>query len=186
MAILKNNNNVSHSKDANTRGKVITCKDCRCMGPALNVGHGRDTSDPPQKMRRNPFTYVPEPPNVTSSEYTVVDSGQRGQDRHPMLLLKTMTCSAVVVSLEISEILEGGVDFSFECAGNLDVLREAFLSTHEGWGLTVLLGIHSAPKTLPIHPMELFEGRRIIGSVFGDFKGKTQLPQFAKQCMHGR
>lgn len=55
----------------------------------------------------------------------------------------------------------------------------------QGWGLTVLLGIHGTPKTLPIHPMEMFEGRRIIGSVFGDFKGKTQLPQFAKQCMHG-
>ncbi|CAH1415339.1 unnamed protein product [Lactuca virosa] len=89
------------------------------------------------------------------------------------------------VHQEIREISDGGVDFSFECAGNLDVLREAFLSTHEGWGLTVLLGIHSSPKTLPLHPMELFTGRRIIGSVFGDFKGKTQLPQFAKQCMHG-
>lgn len=86
---------------------------------------------------------------------------------------------------EIREISEGGVDFSFECAGNLDVLRESFLSTHEGWGLTVLLGIHPAPKTLPIHPMEMFEGRRIIGSVFRDLKGKTQLPQFAKQYMHG-
>ncbi|TKY63493.1 Alcohol dehydrogenase 3 [Spatholobus suberectus] len=85
----------------------------------------------------------------------------------------------------IREMTGGGVHYSFECAGNLNVLRDAFLSAHEGWGLTVILGIHPSPKMLPIHPMELFEGRRIVGSVFGGFKGKTQLPHFAKECMHG-
>ncbi|XP_048319956.1 alcohol dehydrogenase-like 4 [Ziziphus jujuba] len=85
----------------------------------------------------------------------------------------------------IREMTEGGVDYSFECAGNLDVLREAFLSTHEGWGLTVVLGIHPTPRMLPLHPMELFNGRTIVGSIFGGFKGKTQLPHFAKQCMTG-
>ncbi|KAK9122296.1 hypothetical protein Syun_019913 [Stephania yunnanensis] len=86
---------------------------------------------------------------------------------------------------KIREMTQGGVDYSFECAGNLDVLREAFLSTHDGWGLTVILGIHPTPRMLPIHPMEIFDGRRIVASVFGDFKGKTQLPHFAKQCMDG-
>ncbi|XP_027078927.1 alcohol dehydrogenase-like 4 [Coffea eugenioides] len=89
------------------------------------------------------------------------------------------------VHQEIREMTGGGVHYSFECAGNLDVLREAFLSTHDGWGLTVVLGIHPSPRLLPLHPMELFDGRRIVGSVFGDFKGKTQLPAFAKQCMSG-
>ncbi|KAI3765970.1 hypothetical protein L2E82_16017 [Cichorium intybus] len=88
------------------------------------------------------------------------------------------------VHQKIREITKGGVDFSFECAGNLDVLREAFLSTHDGWGLTVILGIHPTPRMLPLHPMELFDGRRITGSVFGGFKGKSQLPLFAHQCMH--
>ncbi|KAI3473837.1 hypothetical protein Pfo_027994 [Paulownia fortunei] len=86
---------------------------------------------------------------------------------------------------KIREMTEGGVDYSFECAGNLDVLRHAFLSTHDGWGLTVILGIHPTPRLLPLHPMELFDGRRIVGSVFGDFKGKSQLPHFASQCMEG-
>ncbi|KAG6405434.1 hypothetical protein SASPL_133023 [Salvia splendens] len=85
----------------------------------------------------------------------------------------------------IREMTEGGVDYSFECAGNLDVLREAFLSTHDGWGLTVILGVHPTPRLLPLHPMELFEGRRIVASVFGDFKGKSQLPHFANQCIKG-
>ncbi|KAG5069071.1 hypothetical protein JHK85_001448 [Glycine max] len=85
----------------------------------------------------------------------------------------------------IREMTCGGVHYSFECTGNLNVLRDAFLSAHEGWGLTVILGIHPSPQLLPIHPMELFQGRRIVGSVFGGFKGKTQLPHFAKECMDG-
>lgn len=55
----------------------------------------------------------------------------------------------------------------------------------QGWGLTVLLGIHATPKLLPLHPMELFDGRRIVGSAFGDFKGKSQLPSFANDCVRG-
>ncbi|CAI9093355.1 OLC1v1028839C1 [Oldenlandia corymbosa var. corymbosa] len=85
----------------------------------------------------------------------------------------------------IREMTGGGVDYSFECAGNVDVLREAFLSTHDGWGFTVVLGIHPSPRMMPLHPMELFDGRRIVGCVFGDFKGKSQLPAFAKKCVAG-
>ncbi|KAG5069072.1 hypothetical protein JHK85_001449 [Glycine max] len=85
----------------------------------------------------------------------------------------------------IRKMTSGDVHYSFECAGNLNVIRDAFLSAHMDWGLTVILGIHPSPKLLPIHPMELFQGRRIVGSVFGGFKGKTQLPRFAKECMDG-
>jgi alcohol dehydrogenase len=85
----------------------------------------------------------------------------------------------------IREMTNEGVDYSFECAGNLEVLREAFLSTQQGWGLTVLLGVHPGPNMVPLHPMELFDGRQITASIFGGFKGKTQLPAFAQQCTHG-
>ncbi|KAL6854340.1 hypothetical protein ACP4OV_019243 [Aristida adscensionis] len=85
----------------------------------------------------------------------------------------------------IKEMTDGGVDYSFECTGILDVLREAFVSTHDGWGLTVVLGIHATPQMLPLHPMELFDGRRITGCVFGDFKGKSQLPDLVEKCMNG-
>ncbi|XP_004983359.1 alcohol dehydrogenase-like 4 isoform X1 [Setaria italica] len=85
----------------------------------------------------------------------------------------------------IREMTDGGVDYSFECTGINDVLREAFLSTHDGWGLTVVLGIHATPKMMPLHPMELFDGRRITGCVFGDFKGKSQLPDIVDKCMSG-
>lgn len=55
----------------------------------------------------------------------------------------------------------------------------------QGWGLTVALGIHPTPRMLPLHPMELFDGRRITGCVFGDFKGKSQLPLLVDQCING-
>ncbi|KAJ4787268.1 alcohol dehydrogenase [Rhynchospora pubera] len=85
----------------------------------------------------------------------------------------------------IKEMTDGGVDYSFECTGNIGVLREAFLSTQDGWGMTVILGIHLSPQMLPLHPMELFFGRRITGTTFGDFKGKTQLPEIIEKYMKG-
>ncbi|KAG0496884.1 hypothetical protein HPP92_001575 [Vanilla planifolia] len=84
----------------------------------------------------------------------------------------------------IRDLTKGGVDYSFECTGNRDALREAFLSTHQGWGLTVLLGVHSSPKFLPLHPMELF-GRKIVATVFGDFKPKSQLPDLINKYLKG-
>ncbi|XP_062205420.1 alcohol dehydrogenase-like 4 [Phragmites australis] len=85
----------------------------------------------------------------------------------------------------IREMTGGGVDYSFECTGINDVLREAFLSSHDGWGLTVVLGIHATPNMMPLHPMELFDGRRITGCIFGDFKGKSQLPDLVDKCFNG-
>lgn len=55
----------------------------------------------------------------------------------------------------------------------------------QGWGKTVAIGIYATPKMLPLHPMELFDGRSIIGTVFGDFKGKSQLADLAEDCMKG-
>ncbi|KAG6755562.1 hypothetical protein POTOM_041393 [Populus tomentosa] len=93
--------------------------------------------------------------------------------------------SSKPVHQRIREMTSGGVDYSIECAGNVEVLREAFLSTHDGWGKTVVVGIYPTPKMLPLHPMELFDGRSISGTTFGDFKGKSQLPELAKACMNG-
>lgn len=72
--------------------------------------------------------------------------------------------------------------FSISFKQQYDIMFSYLL---QGWGFTVILGIHAAPTTLPFHPMELFNGRGIIGSVFGGFKGKSQLPHFAIQCMRG-
>ncbi|XP_073009445.1 alcohol dehydrogenase-like 4 isoform X2 [Typha latifolia] len=63
--------------------------------------------------------------------------------------------------------------------------KECSKPANEGWGFTVVLGIHLSPRLLPLHPMELFDGRRIIGCVFGDFKGKSELPNIVDKCMKG-
>ncbi|RWR89569.1 alcohol dehydrogenase-like protein 4 isoform X1 [Cinnamomum micranthum f. kanehirae] len=140
----------------------------------------------------------------TFTEYTVLDSAcvVKMTPNSPLKKMSLLSCGlstgvelhgtlqtcSRVRPRQYSEILEmtgGGVDYSFECAGNMEVLREAFLCTHDGWGLTVILGTHPSPRMLPFHPMELFNGRRLVGCVFGDFKGKTQLPDFADKCIHG-
>ncbi|PKI75012.1 hypothetical protein CRG98_004580 [Punica granatum] len=79
----------------------------------------------------------------------------------------------------VKKLTGGGADYSFECTGNLQILREAFLSTQ------MVLGVHAKPDTLPIHPMELFSGQSLKGCIFGGLKGKTQLPSFAAQCLEG-
>ncbi|XP_078152356.1 alcohol dehydrogenase-like 4 [Carex rostrata] len=108
----------------------------------------------------------------------------KGEEMGITYFINPKECGRPVNEL-IKEMTNGGVDYSFECSGNLDVLREAFISTHDGWGLTVVLGIHSTPRLLPLHPMELFDGRRITGCIFGDFKGKSQLPEIVEKCMKG-
>ncbi|KAK8340826.1 hypothetical protein V6Z11_A08G125900 [Gossypium hirsutum] len=104
----------------------------------------------------------------------------------------------VPVHEKIGAITEGGVDYSFECVGNLEVLREAFFfiyccpplfikvwHAYTGMGTDCTTGDSPSPMLLPLHPMELFNGRQIVGSIFGGFKGKTQLPKLAEQCMCG-
>ncbi|WVZ58207.1 hypothetical protein U9M48_008496 [Paspalum notatum var. saurae] len=108
----------------------------------------------------------------------------KGKEMGVTDFVNSKTCEKPVHEV-IREMTAGGVDCSFECTGINDVLREAFLSTHDGWGLTVVLGIHATPKMMPLHPMELFDGRRITGCVFGDVKGKSQLPDIVDKCING-
>ncbi|KAH7296604.1 hypothetical protein KP509_26G030300 [Ceratopteris richardii] len=80
----------------------------------------------------------------------------------------------------IKGMTDGGADYCFECVGNVDLMLAAFESCHDGWGRTVLIGIEVRPVTLGMHPMKLFHGKEIKGSTFGDFKGKSQIPDLLK------
>nr|CAD1835018.1 unnamed protein product [Ananas comosus var. bracteatus] len=112
------------------------------------------------------------------------DKFAKGREMGIMEFINPKECTKPVNEV-IKEMTGGGVDYSFECAGNLDILREAFVSTRDGWGMTIVLGIHPSPRLLPLHPMELFDGRRITGCVFGGFKGKSQLPAIVDKCLTG-
>jgi Zn-dependent alcohol dehydrogenase len=83
----------------------------------------------------------------------------------------------------IGEMTDGGVDYSFECIGNTNVLYQAFLATSEPLGLTVLVGLDASPRKISFHPIELFGGRRLVTTVFGGVKGKTQLPGLVDKYM---
>ncbi|GLJ05280.1 hypothetical protein SUGI_0015240 [Cryptomeria japonica] len=84
----------------------------------------------------------------------------------------------------IREIIDGGVDFSFECVGHADLMYEAFLSTHDGWGLAIIVGVDQSGRKLSLLPIELLDGRRIDGTTFGGYKGKSQLPSLVEMYIN--
>jgi len=85
----------------------------------------------------------------------------------------------------IVEMTDGGVEFSFECIGNVDVMRSALECCHKGWGESVIIGVAGAGQEIRTRPFQLVTGRVWRGSAFGGVKGRTQLPGMVEQAMAG-
>ncbi len=85
----------------------------------------------------------------------------------------------------IVEMTDGGVDFSFECIGNVDVMRSALECCHKGWGESVIIGVAGAGQEISTRPFQLVTGRVWRGSAFGGVKGRSQLPGMVDQAMRG-
>ncbi|MBE1160768.1 S-(hydroxymethyl)glutathione dehydrogenase/class III alcohol dehydrogenase [Dyella acidiphila] len=85
----------------------------------------------------------------------------------------------------IVELTDGGVDYSFECIGNVDVMRAALECCHKGWGESIIIGVAGAGKEIHTRPFQLVTGRVWRGSAFGGVKGRTQLPGMVQQAMRG-
>ncbi|RNF82873.1 S-(hydroxymethyl)glutathione dehydrogenase/class III alcohol dehydrogenase [Montanilutibacter psychrotolerans] len=85
----------------------------------------------------------------------------------------------------IVELTDGGVDFSFECIGNVNVMRSALECCHKGWGESVIIGVAGAGQEISTRPFQLVTGRVWRGSAFGGVKGRTQLPGMVEQAMRG-
>ena len=85
----------------------------------------------------------------------------------------------------IVELTDGGVDFSFECIGNVNVMRSALECCHKGWGESVIIGVAGADQEISTRPFQLVTGRVWRGSAFGGVKGRTQLPGMVEQSMKG-
>jgi len=79
-----------------------------------------------------------------------------------------------------------GVDHSFECIGNVDVMRAALECAHRGWGQSVIIGVAGAGQEISTRPFQLVTGRRWLGTAFGGVKGRTQLPGMVEDAMAGR
>jgi S-(hydroxymethyl)glutathione dehydrogenase/alcohol dehydrogenase len=85
----------------------------------------------------------------------------------------------------IIELTNGGVDFSFECIGNVKVMRAALECCHKGWGESVIIGVAGAGQEISTRPFQLVTGRVWRGSAFGGVKGRSQLPGMVEQAMRG-
>lgn len=85
----------------------------------------------------------------------------------------------------IVELTDGGVDYSFECIGNTQVMRSALECCHKGWGESVIIGVAGAGQEISTRPFQLVTGRVWRGSAFGGVKGRTQLPDYVERYMRG-
>lgn len=86
----------------------------------------------------------------------------------------------------IVEMTDGGVDYSFECVGQVDVMRSALECCHKGWGESTIIGVAGAGEEISTRPFQLVTGRVWRGSAFGGVKGRTELPGIVDQYMDGR
>ncbi len=85
----------------------------------------------------------------------------------------------------IVDMTDGGVDYSFECIGNVDLMRSALECCHKGWGESIIIGVAGAGKEISTRPFQLVTGRVWRGTAFGGVKGRSELPGMVNQYMEG-
>lgn len=85
----------------------------------------------------------------------------------------------------IVALTDGGVDYSFECIGNVDVMRSALECCHKGWGESVIIGVAGAGQEISTRPFQLVTGRVWKGTAFGGVKGRTELPEYVERYLNG-
>ena len=84
------------------------------------------------------------------------------------------------------DVTGGGADFSFECIGNTDTMRQALECCHRGWGTSVIIGVAGAGREISTRPFQLVTGRVWKGTAFGGAKSRTQVPQIVDWYMDGK
>ena len=84
------------------------------------------------------------------------------------------------------ELTGGGADYSFECIGNVDVMRQALECCHRGWGVSVIIGVAGAGQEIRTRPFQLVTGRVWKGTAFGGARGRTDVPKIVDWYMDGK
>jgi S-(hydroxymethyl)glutathione dehydrogenase/alcohol dehydrogenase len=79
----------------------------------------------------------------------------------------------------------GGVDYSFECIGNVNVMRQALECCHKGWGQSCVIGVAGAGQEISTRPFQLVTGRSWRGTAFGGARGRTDVPKIVDWYMEG-
>lgn len=85
----------------------------------------------------------------------------------------------------IVDLSDGGVDYSFECIGNVDVMRSALECCHKGWGESIIIGVAGAGEEIATRPFQLVTGRVWRGAAFGGVKGRSELPGYVERYLQG-
>lgn len=83
-------------------------------------------------------------------------------------------------------LTKGGADYSFECIGNVDVMRQALECCHKGWGTSIIIGVAPAGAEISTRPFQLVTGRNWRGTAFGGAKGRTDVPKIVDWYMEGK
>jgi S-(hydroxymethyl)glutathione dehydrogenase/alcohol dehydrogenase len=86
----------------------------------------------------------------------------------------------------VIEMTEWGVDYSFECVGDVKLMRAALECAHRGWGQSIVIGVAGAGQEIATRPFQLVTGRKWTGSAFGGVKGRTELPGYVNDYMAGK
>ena len=84
------------------------------------------------------------------------------------------------------DLTKGGADFSFECIGNVDVMRQALECCHKGWGESIIIGVAGAGQEIRTRPFQLVTGRVWRGTAFGGARGRTDVPKIVDWYMEGK
>ena len=84
------------------------------------------------------------------------------------------------------DLTKGGADYSFECIGNINVMRQALECCHKGWGVSVIIGVAAAGEEIRTRPFQLVTGRVWKGSAFGGARGRTDVPKIVDWYMEGK
>jgi S-(hydroxymethyl)glutathione dehydrogenase/alcohol dehydrogenase len=83
-------------------------------------------------------------------------------------------------------LTDGGADYSFECVGNVDLMRQALECCHRGWGMSVIVGVAGAGQEIKTRPFQLVTGRVWKGTAFGGARGRTDVPKIVDWYMEGK
>jgi S-(hydroxymethyl)glutathione dehydrogenase/alcohol dehydrogenase len=84
------------------------------------------------------------------------------------------------------DLTKGGADYSFECIGNVNIMRQALECCHKGWGVSVIIGVAGAGEEISTRPFQLVTGRVWKGSAFGGARGRTDVPKIVDWYMEGK
>jgi S-(hydroxymethyl)glutathione dehydrogenase/alcohol dehydrogenase len=86
----------------------------------------------------------------------------------------------------IVDMTDGGVDYSFECIGNVKTMRSALECCHKGWGESIIIGVAAAGEEISTRPFQLVTGRVWRGTAFGGVKGRSELPGYVEKYLNGQ